>query len=436
MMAMAQLQQQQQQSGSGSGSEMSASNCYSERLTSKKVTIPFTEVSSHAAKGSITQMIRTYISTQIENKCTVDGFVHPNTCKILSHSSGLLQGPNVLFDVAYSCSVFLPCEGAILVCRVKSVTSAGILAGINGASVVNPVIVYILREHHASDSDKYFNSIRPDAVVRVKVIGHRFELNDKHVSVIGELIQPDASSGPGSDLNPVPNVSANASAKKGQVQEGKEGKKEKGKESETGLYFEHQDMMASCGRHALNNLLQRRVFTFEHDDGIPMINLTAPPPKGPINLHQLCLTMNKQLQKTHSSPVRDEFECLSYENHSISLLMAALSLVNHSMENPSNDKDTVSATLLSLGATSEWKMLVNENGSPRGGHWTAVIKNGDDSAVYYLISLKNKVVAYSTIQDFVDRFIQQEFSSRIQFAFVVRIANYVNPIRRYDEHLQ
>jgi DNA-directed RNA polymerase subunit E'/Rpb7 len=432
MMAMAQQQQQQQQQQqSGSGSDMSASNCYSECLTSKKVTIPFVEVGSHAAKGTITQMIRNYISTQVENKCTVEGFVHPNTCKILSHSSGLLQGPNVVFDVAYSCSVFLPCEGAILVCRVKSVTSAGILAGINGTSVVNPVIVYILREHHASDSDKYFNSIRSDAVVRVKVIGHRFELNDKHVSVIGELIQPDAS-----DLNPEPNVGASASEKKGQMQEGKEGKKEKGKEPESGLYFEHQNMMASCGRHALNNLLQRRVFTFDHDDGVPMLNLTAPPPKGPINLHQLCLTMNKKLQKSHSSPVRDEFECLSYENHSISLLMAALSLVNHSMENPSNDKDTVSATLLSLGAASEWKMLVNENGSPRGGHWTAVIKNGDDPAVYYLNSLKNKVVTYSTIQDFVDRFIQQEFSSSIQFAFVERIANYVNPIRRYDEHLQ
>jgi hypothetical protein len=287
--------------------------------------------------------------------------------------------------------------------------------------------VYILREHHSSDSDKYFNSIRAESVVRVKVIGHRFELNDKHVSVIGELIQPDAASG--ADLNPAPNVSA--TAKKGQVQEGK-----KGKESESGLYFEHQDMMASCGRHALNNLLQRAAFTFEHDDGVPMLNLTAPPPKGPINLHQLCLTMNKKLQKTHSTAIRDEFECLSYENHSISLLMAALSLVNHSMENPSNDKDTVSATLLSLGAASEWKMLINENGSPRGGHWTAVIKNGDDPAVYYLNSLKNKAVTYSTIQDFVDRFIQQEFSSRIQFAFVERVANYVNPIRRYDEHLQ
>ena len=95
---------------------------------------------------------------------------------------------------------------------------------------------------------------------------------------------------------------------------------------------------------------------------------------------------------------------------------------------------------VSKEAWKQWleqqKMLVNENGSPRGGHWTAVIKNGDDPAVYYLNSLKNKVVTYSTIQDFVDRFIQQEFSSRIQFAFVVRIANYVNPIRRYDEHLQ
>ena len=96
----------------------------------------------------------------------------------------------------------------------------------------------------------------------------------------------------------------------------------------------------------------------------------------------------------------------------------------------------MSATLLSLGAASEWKMLVNENGSPRGGHWTAVIKNGDDPAVYYLNSLKNKVVTYPTIQDFVDRFIREEFSSSIQFSFVERVATYINPIRRYDDHIQ
>lgn len=173
---------------------MSASNCYSDCMASRKVTIPYNEVTKHAATGKTTHLIQKYISSQIENKCTVEGFVHPNTCKVLSHSSGLLQGPNVVFDVAYKCSVFLPCEGAVLVCRVKSVTGAGILAGINGASVVNPVVVYVLREHHTSDStDSYFNSIKPNAVIRVRVVGHRFELNDAHVSVIGELLNTNTN---------------------------------------------------------------------------------------------------------------------------------------------------------------------------------------------------------------------------------------------------
>jgi DNA-directed RNA polymerase subunit E'/Rpb7 len=145
----------------------SESNCYSDCMATRKITIPYNEVTKHAAAGKVTEMIRKHISSQIENKCTIEGFVHPNTCKVLSHSSGMLQGPNVVFDVAYKCSVFLPCEGAVLVCRVRSVTGAGILAGINNASVVNPVVVYVLREHHSSESStSYFNAVKPDSVIR------------------------------------------------------------------------------------------------------------------------------------------------------------------------------------------------------------------------------------------------------------------------------
>lgn len=119
--------------------------------------------------------------------------MHPETCKIITHSSGTVSGSNIVFDIAFSCSVFAPAEGAILVCSVKSVTHAGILAGINGVIKVDPVVVYVLREHHSGNTDDYFNSVKPGSVIRVKVIGQRFELNDKHVSVIGELLKPDAT---------------------------------------------------------------------------------------------------------------------------------------------------------------------------------------------------------------------------------------------------
>lgn len=416
----------------------SESNCYSDCMATRKITIPYNEVTKHAAAGNVTEMIRKHISSQIENKCTIEGFVHPNTCKVLSHSSGVLQGPNVVFDVAYKCSVFLPCEGAVLVCRVKSVTGAGILAGINHASVVNPVVVYVLREHHASESvSSYFNAVKPDSVIRVRVVGRRFELNDTHVSVIGELLHADSLNEYMDTRRPISETGKPKEQKEQKEQHPIQKKihqpasgKVPGKTSGKEFYFEHQDDVASCGRHALNHLVQREAFSFSTDDSEEDLDLTVPPSE-PINLQQLCLTMRNTVK--HISGIEDEFVCLDYENHSLPLLMAGLSLVNHEMDdNPSSDKDVVAGMILSLssGAASEWKMLVNENGSPRGGHWIAVLKNRDDPKVYYFNSLRQQVETYTSVDEFVRKYIQRA-SSRTQFAFVRPVPRYKNPLLRY-----
>ena len=430
-------------------SELSASNCYSECITSRRMTIPFSEVTKHASNGSIVQMIQTYIANQVENKCTTEGFVHPGRCKVLSHSSGMLQGANVTFDVAYKCSVFLPCEGAVLVCRVKTVTSAGILAGINGASNVNPVVVYVLREHHTTENERYFNSIKPDTVIRVKIVGHRFELNDPHISAIGELLQPSQilqpqqqqqqqdgktkTRGPKKDTKD----KDNDNDQEGVVRENKisNGSSGVNKDNTSEFYFEHQNSVASCGRHALNNLLQRSAFSFSTDVDQELDFSTPPDSLSTINLHQLCLTMRSRLSsKLKKNDMKKqillEFECFDFENHSFSLLVAALSLFNHEIEMPSNDKEFIGQTVLSLEAV-DWKMIVNENGSVRGGHWVTIIKNRDDPAVYYFNSLRDSVKMYRTTREFVDQYILQDFSSNVQFSFVRQVDTYINPLNRY-----
>lgn len=422
--------------------ELSASNCYSDCITSRKITIPFSEVTKHASNGNIVKMIQAFIASQIENKCTSEGFVHPGRCKVLSHSSGMLQGSNVVFDVAYTCSVFLPCEGAILVCRVKTVTSAGILAGINGASTVNPVVVYVLREHHTIENESYFNSIKPDTVIRVKIVGHRFELNDPHISAIGELLQPNQL--PISSTLITNMKSKNRELKKDVKDDQGHSVKKNKRMNEPGesehvdasdFYFEHQSNMASCGRHALNNLLQRNAFSFSTDVDEELDLSTPPASLSTINLHQLCLTMRARLssklkKNDMKKQILAEFECFDFENHSFSLLVAALSLFNHEIELPSNDKELIAQTILSLDSV-DWKMIVNENGSARGGHWVTVVKNKEDPAVYYFNSLRDSVKKYRTTRDFVDQYILQDFSSNVQFAFVREVDTYTNPLNRY-----
>jgi hypothetical protein len=46
----------------------------------------------------------------------------------------------------------------------------------------------LARDHHNSP---YFSTVKINDRINVRVIGQRFELNDKYVSIIAELIEPD-----------------------------------------------------------------------------------------------------------------------------------------------------------------------------------------------------------------------------------------------------
>ena len=92
----------------------------------------------------------------------------------------------VEFEVVFECSICCPVEGMQINCYAKNITQAGIRAFTSLDEKKSPVIIYVSRDHHSSNS--YFNSVNEKDFIRVRVIGQRFELNDKQVSIIGELI--------------------------------------------------------------------------------------------------------------------------------------------------------------------------------------------------------------------------------------------------------
>ncbi len=92
----------------------------------------------------------------------------------------------VVFEVAFECLVCSPVEGMHIECVAKNITKAGIRAETNEDP--SPVVVFVSRDHHYAST--YFSSIKADQDIKVRVIGQRFELNDKYISVIAELIEP------------------------------------------------------------------------------------------------------------------------------------------------------------------------------------------------------------------------------------------------------
>ena len=130
-------------------------------------------------------MLAKTISNQIEGKCVVEGYVKPDSTKLITYSSGLVEGIYIRFEVVFECQICCPVEGMLVQCVAKNITKAGIRAE-SSEEQPSPIIVFITRDHHYMN--KQFSSIKEGDKFNAKIIGQRFELNDKYVSIIAELV--------------------------------------------------------------------------------------------------------------------------------------------------------------------------------------------------------------------------------------------------------
>ena len=154
---------------------------YSSMLITRKIVLSIVNVGNN-----IKQTLENVIAKQVEGRCVVEGFVKPLSSKILTYSSGTLKGANIEFEIVFECLVCCPVEGMHIACVAKNITKAGIRA--ETAEDPSPVVVFVARDHHLSS--EYFTNVKEDDTINVRVIGQRYELNDKYISVIAELLEP------------------------------------------------------------------------------------------------------------------------------------------------------------------------------------------------------------------------------------------------------
>lgn len=156
---------------------------YSRCLITKNISIPITSIGKN-----IKETIEKVIAFNFEGKCLVEGYIKPKSSKIITYSSGLVErGINISFEVVFECEICFPVEGTLVNCVAKNITKAGIRAE-SADEIPSPIIVYLARDHHYNN--KQFSEIEVNDTFNVRVIGQRFELNDKYVSIIGELVKP------------------------------------------------------------------------------------------------------------------------------------------------------------------------------------------------------------------------------------------------------
>ena len=153
-------------------------NIYFNCVLTKKVI-----VQSKYLNENIDEYINNYLKLKVENYCVDEGYIKPESVKILKKSIGMLLGSrftgDITYNIAYTAQVCNPIVGNIIDCKVKFVNKLGIL-GSNG-----PITIIIGKQFHSNDNE--LNKISENDIVKVEVIAKKFSLNDKEIKIIAKL---------------------------------------------------------------------------------------------------------------------------------------------------------------------------------------------------------------------------------------------------------
>lgn len=156
------------------------------RRINRTLTIPFYKITKAV---NITQLLRTELAKSVEGRCSVEGYISPNSISICSHSCGTLSAANIHFDITADCLICFPDEHTVIKCVAKTITQAGIRAGARDLQPghVSPIEVFLSRDMNAQMRE-LFSRIEENDILTVEIIGRRFVLHDTHVTIIAMLL--------------------------------------------------------------------------------------------------------------------------------------------------------------------------------------------------------------------------------------------------------
>jgi hypothetical protein len=152
----------------------------------RTLSIPFYKINKSM---NITQLLRSQLAKSVEGRCSVEGYISPNSISICSHSCGTLAAGNINFDITADCLICFPDEHKVIKCIAKTITQAGIRAGARYLQHgnVSPIEVFLSRDMN-SQMRELFSRIEENDILTVEIIGRRFVLHDTHVTIIAMLL--------------------------------------------------------------------------------------------------------------------------------------------------------------------------------------------------------------------------------------------------------
>jgi len=132
------------------------------------------------------------LKTLYENVCSKYGYIKNNSIKIIKRSIGIIKSQhfngNVCFDVICTAEICNPIQGSVIKCKVKAKNSLGLLA--EGYYDKIPILEIIVPKISAGiQSEVNLDTINIGQEIKIEVCGKKYQLFDKHISIIGKAIK-------------------------------------------------------------------------------------------------------------------------------------------------------------------------------------------------------------------------------------------------------
>lgn len=133
--------------------------------------------------------IHTKLKANIEGVCTRHGFIKQNSVELYKITPGNVElvglNGSVVYDVYYYADVCNPLVGNTIQAQVTNLNKFGILA-----EVADILEIIIAKNSVNIVHDKNINleDIKIGDVIDIEILGKKYELNDKKISLIGKII--------------------------------------------------------------------------------------------------------------------------------------------------------------------------------------------------------------------------------------------------------
>ena len=127
--------------------------------------------------------IEQIIKNKYEGRCIKEGYVVPDSIKILQRSIGNMNSNqftgNIEFTVIYGVEICNIPKGCIIKAIVKNINKLGILAELG------PLVIIIPKDLH--ESKEVFKKVEIGNTIDIFIIGKTFSLNNRRIQIYGKL---------------------------------------------------------------------------------------------------------------------------------------------------------------------------------------------------------------------------------------------------------